>query len=369
MIDTLGTIPSIQVRLTRFLPILDREETKRRLIQCIHRAIYTKDDANRSKSSDLFGCRRASGRGRRWRHICTQRRGQFDYCPEIIILSCSRRRHHHHRFLRLSVERLRGHQTWCNRRVKRPISVQHTFIRLTSKMLADFSLSFLLTDETFVHREKYRRFWTDQTSSDDRRQVRASLSFSNWIFLSVHNQCLCVQLKLYWAYSWSFPSPTRKEPICETSVGRTTRTCTTSFSHHETQRDVSVVALVCHFLFVSSVYTHADTKTSSAYARLLSIERRATSGRLYLRLFAFHFDRIKKKEKNSKIFDLKIDRRRASGRQRERERECSMCMSVSRSRSLSFLLSFSSFFVHLTEQRQWLLFNRQWTGGVYVDLP
>ena len=121
--------------------ILDSEETKRRLIQCIHRAIYTKDDANRSKSSDLFECRRASGRGRRWRHICTHR-GQFDYCPEIIILSCSRR-HHHHRLLRLrpSLERLRGHQTWCNRRVKRPISVQHTFIRLTSKMLADFSLS------------------------------------------------------------------------------------------------------------------------------------------------------------------------------------------------------------------------------------
>jgi hypothetical protein len=34
-----------------------------------------------------------------------------------------------------------------------------------------------------------------------------------------------------------------------------------SFSDHETQRDASVVVVVCHFLFVSSVYIH--TKTSS----------------------------------------------------------------------------------------------------------
>ncbi len=52
-------------------------------------------------------------------------------------------------------------------------------------------------------------------------------------------------------------------------------------------------------------------------ARLLSIEREAYVRTAIFCLFAFHFDRIKKKErkKDSKIFDLYIDRRRERGRE------------------------------------------------------
>jgi hypothetical protein len=62
------------------------------------------------------------------------------------------------------------------------------------------------------------------------------------------------------------------EPIHEVSrlrIGRSQflklplverRTSTMSFSDHETQRDASTVIVVCHFLFVSSVYIYTHTQ-------------------------------------------------------------------------------------------------------------
>ncbi len=111
-----------------------------------------------------------------------------------------------------------------------------------------------------------------------------------------------------------------------------------SFSDHGTQRDASVIALVCHFLFVSSVYTHIQRQKLLSSARLLSIERRRTSGRLSFASLRFILiaDIYKKKEerrkKDSKIFDLEIERKRG-----EEERESVQC------------LLFSSLFVHLKE--------------------
>jgi hypothetical protein len=129
-------------------------------------------------------------------------------------------------------------------------------------------------------------------SHNNNTQVRVSLS--NWMYII--NMCVCVWC-LY--VSWSFIEPIHE--VSRLRVGRSQflklppverHTCTMSFSDHETQRDASIVAVLCHFLFVSSVYIH--TKTAS-FARLLSIERRRTSGRLSLASLRFILIEYKKK--------------------------------------------------------------------------
>lgn len=64
MIDARGIIAIrskyILLSYASHLLILDCEE-RELLIQCIQSNTYSKDDPNRSKSSDLVGCRRALG--------------------------------------------------------------------------------------------------------------------------------------------------------------------------------------------------------------------------------------------------------------------------------------------------------------------
>jgi hypothetical protein len=115
-----------------------------------------------------------------------------------------------------------------------------------------------------------------------------------------------------------------------------------SFSDHETQRDASIVAVLCHFLFVSSVYIH--TKTAS-FARLLSIERRRTSGRLSLASLRFILIEYKKKRTRKYLIYTEIGEVR--GREREAKRKSVQC------------LSFSSSFVHLRSSDYCSMLNEQ----------
>jgi hypothetical protein len=142
----------------------------------------------------------------------------------------------------------------------------------------------------------------------------------------IYNKCVCVLR----CVSWSFIEPIHE--VSRLRIGRSQflklpsverRTCTMSFSDHETQRDASVIAVVCHFLFVSSVYIHK--KNFFVRTSFINWTKAHVRAAIYS-FFAFHFDRIyKKKEeerkkKDSKIFDLYTDRR-------EGKRKCSLLLS------------------------------------------